>query len=281
MEKITKILMIGSSYCYYFCDELYAIAHADGVELKVANLYISGGMIKQHYEQLTKNEPVYWYIINDKNGRERRIDYTIEQALSAEDWDVVTNQESYDPRYSLTSPKHEPETREYAKKMFDYVKNRFPKAKHYWHQVWSKEVGFMGAPTQYNRETNFKDVPEEGQVRTTEKQTQDYEVILNNSLRVCQENDVPRIPTGDAWQLARADARIGDHMCMPKDKTHDDEEGGGQYLNACVWYEVLTGNSCIGNTFRPEYDLPEEKIIALQECAHKAVAGVYGEDFAK
>ncbi len=278
--KVMKILMIGSSYCYYFCDELYAIAHADGVEMKVANLYINGGLIKQHYEQITANEPIYWYIVNDKDGRNRQMQYKIQDALAAEDWDIITNQESYHPGYGITDSKASDETCYYAKLMFDYCKERFPNAKHYWHAVWAKEVGFMGPPTPENRANNFANVEEVYQVRTKEKQTLNYEIIRDNSQLVCRQNQVDSIPTGLAWQIAREDPRVGDSMCM-EDKTHDSEEGGGQYLNACVWYEVLTGNSCIGNTWRPEYALPEEKLLAIQQCAHKSVAEIYGEGYAK
>ena len=88
-----------------------------------------------------------------------------------------------------------------------------------------------------------------------------------------------------AWQLARADERIGDVLCDRAsdggDGTHDGDIGGGQYLNACVWYEVLLRKSCIGNTFRPSYALSEEKILVLQQIAHQAVAAIYGEDYAK
>ena len=62
------------------------------------------------------------------------------------------------------------------------------------------------------------------------------------------------------------------------DFTHDGDIGGGQYLNACVWFETLTGKSCIGNAFRPKYTynekeitLSEEKIRILQNAAHEAV----------
>lgn len=280
MSKVMKVLMIGSSYCFYFCDELYAIAHADGVEMKIGNLYINGGLIKQHYEQLTANEPIYWYIVNDVNGRNRQMEFKLQDALAAEDWDVVTNQESYHPGYGILNPNDNAESCHYAKLMFDYCKERFPNAKHYWQAVWAKEVGFMGPPTPENRANNYANVEEVYQVRTKEKQTLTYEFIRDNSKQVCEENQVPAIPTGLAWQIAREDLRVGDTLCMA-DKTHDGEEQGGQYLNACVWYEVLTGNSCIGNTWRPEYALPEAKLLAIQQCAHKAVAEVYGEDYAK
>ena len=55
------------------------------------------------------------------------------------------------------------------------------------------------------------------------------------------------------------------------DTSHDGDIGGGQYLNACVWFETLTGQSCVGNAFRPDYELSEEMITMLQNAAHIAV----------
>ena len=81
---------------------------------------------------------------------------------------------------------------------------------------------------------------------------------------------------------------IGDVLCVGTDKNdgagdhyHDGNTGGGQYLNACVWFEVLTGKSCIGNSWTPSYALDSAKIPELQKAAHEAVAAIYGEDFAK
>ena len=72
------------------------------------------------------------------------------------------------------------------------------------------------------------------------------------------------------------------------DLSHDGDVGGGQFLNACVAFEVITGKSCLENSFVPHYEfegqdlsLSEEKITLLKNSAHQAVAGVYGEDFAK
>ena len=62
------------------------------------------------------------------------------------------------------------------------------------------------------------------------------------------------------------------------DSVHDGDIGGGQYLNACVWFEALTGESCIGNTYQPGYTylglrrtLSQEKVDTLQKAAHEAV----------
>lgn len=282
-KEIRKVLMIGSSYSYYYCDELYELAKADGIDMRISNLYVSGGTVSQHYGQLTANNGIYDFITHHSagTGRVETKGATINQALIADEWDLITLQESYDPSYNVTNPGDGEKTKNYVEKMITYLKENYPNAKIMWQQVWSKEVGYQGPYTQENIANNFIGVPEVSKVSTKEKQTQDYEVIRDCALDICETFNIDRIPSGDAWQLARADERIGDTLCRQDDKTHENEEGGGQYLNACVWYEVLTGNSCIGNTFRPHYDLSEEKITVLQEIAHQAVAAVYGADYAK
>ena len=45
----------------------------------------------------------------------------------------------------------------------------------------------------------------------------------------------------------------------------------GEYLGACVWYEVLFGESVVGNSFVPP-GLDKTHAHFLQETAHKAVA---------
>ncbi|MGC4006288.1 MAG: hypothetical protein QM811_25480 [Pirellulales bacterium] len=45
----------------------------------------------------------------------------------------------------------------------------------------------------------------------------------------------------------------------------------GQYLGACVWYEILFDTTCVGNTFKPK-GLDEEFRLHLQKVAHETVA---------
>ena len=284
-ENVRNILMIGNSLCFFFCDELYGIAKADGIELVVANLYKSGGKLQEHVEAKRDLLPQYQYITNDINGRTVTHDATIQLALEAQKWDVITLQQNYPPELAVKLETVTAFTDKYAKKLYDALKQEHPEAIFFWHQTWAKQVGYLGDPTEHNKQTNYADVPPEKQVLDVQKQTLNYEVIRDSSKQICLENNVPLIPTGDAWQLARADERIGDVLCNRAsdggDGTHDGDIGGGQYLNACVWYEVVLRKSCIGNTFRPSYDLSEEKIAALQRIAHQAVAALYGADYAK
>ena len=65
------------------------------------------------------------------------------------------------------------------------------------------------------------------------------------------------------------------------DGTHDGDVGGGQLLNACVWYEVLTGKDCRENPYAPVYQwegntytLNETMVRMLKEAAHRAVTEI-------
>ena len=100
---------------------------------------------------------------------------------------------------------------------------------------------------------------------------------------VSERYNIGWVPRGDAAQIARANPVIGDVLTARLgvngnlgDMYHDGDIGGGQYLTASVWFEILTGRSCIGNTYRPDYELSEEKIAALQQAAHEAVAKMNG-----
>ncbi|MBQ8359568.1 MAG: bacterial Ig-like domain-containing protein [Oscillospiraceae bacterium] len=133
-------------------------------------------------------------------------------------------------------------------------------------------------------------------IQTKQDQTDAYNYSLNAAKYICADADslidpaVSRIPAGDAWQNVRAyDAEngtnYGEGLCGTEyrgfygDGVHDGDVGGGQYLNACVYFEVMTGISCLGNTWRPtDYTLDEELVSILQEAAHKAVHDIYGED---
>ena len=292
-KEIKNILMIGNSFCYYFTQELYNIALADGYELNVANLYKSGCSVQEHWTWLNNNSSSYtFHMVNKKyKGNFKQLkETTIQGALDyakkelGGDWDVITLQQHFGPNRATDYTFGYNETFSYAKKLFDRISEEHPDSLMLWHQTWAYEVGYAVA----EKYVDPSKTPGGIAIDSVEVQTLSYENIKKVSQEVAKENGVNIIPSGDAWQLARADARVGDTMCKRLgtngdlgDYYHDGDVGGGQYLNACVWYEVLMGKSCIGNTWRPDYDLSEEKIVALQEAAHAAVAAVYGEDYAK
>ena len=282
VKKPKNILMIGNSFCYYYVEELSGIARADGYDLVIANLYKSGAPISEHYDSYKTGNKVGELFVTEKR-RKNMGSYSFEEALDyakeklGADWDVITLQGSSRGALLGDSDADLNSALPYAKELFAYLEEKFPQSELYWHQSWSYEIGYGSDKSEIEK------------VMTVEKRTSMYEIKKATAYSIASETGVKIVPTGDAWELARANALIGTTLCKRTnvnnnlgDYYHDGDIGGGQYLNACVWYEVLMGESCIGNTWRPtNYELSEEKIAILQVAAHEAVAAVYGADHAK
>lgn len=280
-----NILMIGNSSCYYYVDELCGIAAAVGHDINLCNLYYAGCSLKKHWEFYTNNSEEYefYHTTNEKRVMLSIKNFTgaLEYAKSTlgRDWDMISLQQS--GYYALvgTVEYARPFTLPYAKDLFSVIRKNSPEAALYWHQAWAYELGF-----------GENKADEREHITTLEKQTKHYTVGKEIAYMVAGAENLQVIPVGDAWQIVRANkSTIGQTLCARKgvnhdlgDHEHDGDIGGGQYLNACVWFEVLMKESCIGNTWRPDnYELSEKKIEILQKAAHDAVAAVYGADYAK
>jgi len=131
------------------------------------------------------------------------------------------------------------------------------------------------------------------EIQDKTKQAQLIELAKDVTESVCTENDVDVIPALEAWENVIGDSTspfydeelgytlraMASTGTLYGDWTHDGDVGGGQYLNACIVFEVLTARSCVGNTFVPDYTLRSGTWTQLQELAHKTVVSVYGEDY--
>ncbi len=271
LDDTVNVLMIGNSFCYYYVEELYEIAKAAGIKMQVCNLYYSGCKLKQHWEWYRGDERNYNYYFTDENGRRSKKSIDLMTALRQENWDVISLQQHFGTNIAYSYDECLASCIPYDAKLFNLLKGFFPMSKLYWHQTWAYEVG-------YNRSG--------GPVNTAEDQNKCYQNIRAVSQKIAANNNVSLIPSGDAWQIARANPAVGDKLCArlgvyddEGDQYHDGDIGGGQYLNACVWFEVLTKKSCIGNPWRPDYALDFEKIPHLQKAAHEAVSAIYGENY--
>ena len=282
-KEVKNILMIGNSFCYYYVEELCGIASADGYELTVANLYKSGAKAYEHLDSLKNDTRIATFFVTNSKQRKEMGKLTTKETLEyAEkklkgEWDVITLQGS-SGSYSILGDMENAMTSDQTpvKELYDYIKENYPNATLYWQQTWSYEIGYG------------KDKSEAYQMNDVEHRTSMYNINKAIAYRIAEENDVRIVPSGDAWEIARKNELLGTTMCKrlgvnggEGDYYHDGDIGGGQYLNACVWYEVLMGKSCVGNTWRPTYELSEEKIAILQAAAHEAVSAVYGPGYAK
>jgi len=279
-DKDLNVFFVSNSTCFYFTDELYGMLTAVGYEnVNLTLVYYSGCSIQKHFEWWKTQMAGYQLRVLDKDGLHVTENVSLKDALQTKNWDVISfdnNARSFASGDVLTSLANaEP----YFGKLYKDIKEQFPLTDFYWHEVWANEIGYNLA----------------FEMKTVEQRTKVYEAKKGVALRMNETYGLKIVPTGDAWEKVRdlelfrtpiAGLAIDKFtLCtrvqagkLKDDFTHDGDMGGGQYLNACVWFETLTGKSCIGNPFRPSYtfngidcSLTEEKITVLQNAAHSAV----------
>ena len=269
-----NVLLLGNSLSTTTPEELYKIAEGDGYNVNVTDLYHAGACGWQHKEWIQNAAPEYEYRVYNDMGFWLHGDIkTVNEAVDYLDWDHVSYQEWFqknkgDSSYGILKDF----TMEEACKLFesyndwiyDYLKTNIPNAKFYCFQHWSWQVGH-------------------GHVKDTATQTKMYEMIQQTTEYFCDKYDVIMIPSGLAFQYARQDSRIGDVLCKtPNDHVHDNGPTGGQYLNGCVFYEVMFQRTCIGDMWRgSNAPADNETHEILQQHAHNAVAYYFGENYAK
>ena len=267
---VIDVLMIGGSFNYYYVEELYGMAEAAGIPMRVCNLYYSGAGPKQHWTWWKNEESPCQFFNTDGNGRVKTDGVSLEWALAQGEWDVLSLQYPSGTVRTATPQQGFDDLDQFAKELSDYLHEQFPNAMQCWGQVWGYQVG-------YNRD-GYK-VPDR------ETQLGLYQRHKELAYMAADAYDRTLIPCGEAWEFVRQGgydnlcARLGKGDNHEGDYYHEGDIGGGQYLNACVWFEMITGESCLGNTYVPTYVysgktyeiLSDITIETLQDAAHRAV----------
>ena len=282
-DNTINVLMIGNSHCYYYVEELYELAKAAGIDMRVCNVYYSGCYLEQHYNWWVNSEAKYQFFETYTDGRKGVSNATLEWSLAQYDWDVISIQ-TYGIHDSASVEAHYEETALYHETLLPYLKAQFPNARMLWHQTWGYQ--FNGGGGDYTRYNAAK-------CQNLYEQQRDFAKLI------CAEYGYERVPSGEAWNNMRNDYDYN-YMCVRLgnennwgDGYHDGNIGGGQYLNACVWFEIITGQSVVGNTYVPSYKYPTissditsklhvthdgtyytlnaDFVTQLQNAAHKAV----------
>jgi len=281
--KTVRLVTIGNSFSGNATHYLGDLAKAGGHALVHQSMSVGGASMEVHWTKIQANEkdpkdPAGLYGTRSLSG-----------VLKTDDWDFVTIQQA-----SIKS--HDLETyRPFAAQLQQYVKTHAPKAELLLHQTWAYRC----------------DDPRFGpKTPKTEPATREAMVASLSAAyqTIAKELGLRRIPVGDAFHLADSDPKWGYKPdasfdlakavapALP-DQTHSlhvgwkwstDKEGkqklgmdghhantAGEYLGACVWYEVMFKESAVGNSFVPKGLSPEDAKV-LQDVAHKAVTAAEG-----
>ena len=297
-DGVIDLLMVGHSFCYYYVEELYNMAKAAGYNIRVCNLYYSGCPLSKHYDWWVNGKSNYQlFEISDETGgvKVSQNNMSLEAALAKYEWDYISLQGGTSGLLDSGAQGLFDSNKLYWESLLDYFIAQFPNAQIAWHQSWANQANEYGKEDSSltpERQTLWADLIDE------------YGILVTDYYnKPAGKTVVQRINTGRAWQFCREDgydylcARLGKTVAdMPNagDGYHDGDIGGAQYLNACVWFEFIFGESCVGNTYRPNYKtsqtldptlfaklrvektdtgyaLTEEFVQQLQAYAHRAV----------
>ena len=269
-EDRLNILLIGNSFSCGFPEELAGLLDAVDIKARIYSVYYPGCSTKQHWDWTSDETPHYrlrhylqtgGYVTDGYEENAVIKDAVdLEYCLAAEEeWDVIALQQHFTPTRVTSYENALAETETYAANMFAYLKEKHPEAKLVWYETWA----YSSVKDSTADEAGLADLAEKDRMQT---------IIHDVSTKIATDNNVGMIPCGGAWDIARTDYELGDMM---RDTLHSGWANGGQYLNACVWFETLTGLSCIDNPYRPaDYVLDDTngRIATLQTIAHRAVA---------
>lgn len=242
MRKTTlKILAVGNSFSSDAMAKLYAILIECGCEeVVLGNLYIGACSLERHWNNARDNVPAYSYYKSKQPlgfMRLKKSGCTVEYAVTDEEWDVVTFQQS--SAYLGFEDSYEP----YLSNLIDYVRQRLKNknAEFAWHFTWAFSDGYKNKL--FGRYNFSSDEMYRRGVECLKK------VILPH------EDISFIIPSGTAVQNARSGilaaelSRDGRHMSLK----------AGQFTVSLVWAKVLV-----------DADLSEVGCLGLSEAEEGA-----------
>ncbi len=246
-----KVLAIGHSYAVNSTEYVWSIANQMGENIEIHTLYHAGCSIKRHVENYETGRLDYYLY---KNGATDYKYVDIKSVLEAEQYDVITFQESPEGSTSFALYKDD------LKTLSSYVRKHQPTAEFMIHQTWafSKETlrgeGDYGAPGYATSTEHFADI--EGAYNSAS-------VFLGG---------VKIIKSGQAVELAKDAFNFGgaikdDESLYADTISHLNDTG--KYLTACVWVETLLGK----DVRTTEYRVGVPRVEVLREIAHETVTG--------
>ncbi len=195
-NKKIKLLFIGNSFSLNATEYIHQMCAEEYVDATVGVLYISGGSLEQHWNNVQNNGNSYVYHLKDINNGVQayttQTNYTIDQALESDDWDYVAfNQSSSN---SGVYESFEP----YLTNLINYVKDKLPNAKIAFMPTWAYFSDFNNPDYDFIEPGRFD--------KYNNDQLTMYNAILDTYKQVMGEHEFDLIiPAGTAIQNARTD----------------------------------------------------------------------------
>jgi hypothetical protein len=279
LPKTVRLLTIGNSFSGNATHFLGNLAKSGGNVLVHQPMSIGGAAMDVHWAKIQANEK------DPKDPAGLYGTQSLVSTLETGEWEFVTIQQASIKSHDVDS------YRPFAAQLQRYVKTHAPKAELLLHQTWAYRCD----------DPRF--APKTPKVEPSTREAM-YTSLSSAYLTIAKELGVRMIPVGDAFHIADSDPEwrykpdsnfdretavapalpdqthslhVGYRWSTAKDGKKvlgmDGHHAGvaGEYLGACVFYEVLFKESAIGNSFVPK-DLKPEDAKFLQGVAHRAVA---------
>lgn len=295
-DNTLRILMGGNSFAYYYVEELYGLLmenRPEGVEeVEVYNIYYSGRGFYKHWQLWsTQADGDYHLFKTDKNGR-RELQpiggWTLEEVLAMENWDYIglqgTNSGVGSYADSTTWDAYCADLAIYAEELFGYIHEMFPYTQLLWHRTWAQEVGrITDSGFTYTEEYNERYDPGMQYIcdymTETFDQDKPYDLIQVNSGAAWKEarklnaeliaeggEEAGLLPYGGLCAMLARNT-YGDKRPGSGDGQHDGDIGGGQLINAYMWYMTITGDADLtDNNYKPDYEMSNELWNMLKQA---------------
>lgn len=281
--KTVRVLTVGNSFSRNATHYLGDIAKAKGDTLILHEANVGGASFELHWGKVLAFEKD----ASDKAGLYGK-GKSLREELTAEPWDFVTIQQASIKSHDLST------YRPFATQLAEYIRKHAPSATLAVHQTWAYRVD----------DPRFKKAsPAPSEPKSQEEM---YRGLRNAYETIASELKAVLLPVGDAFWLADTDPQWGykpgatpfdplkaapNQLPEQKHSLHvgwalrRQRNGGGErklgmdghhanmageYLGACVWYEVLFGRSVENCAFFPE-GLDPEYARFLRATAHRAV----------
>ena len=237
VPKSLKILAIGNSFSVDAMQYLYQIAESAGVkEIVLGNLYIGGCSLERHLKNAKEGICDYTYYKNTNGEWTTTEDFSIDEGIKDEDWDVITMQQS-------SGVSGIPESYENTlTELIDFVNKEKTNgnAKLFWHMTWA-----------YQQDSTHASFP-----KYNSDQIQMYNMIVKTvqeNVMVLDEID-GIIPNATSIQNART-GFLGD--TLTRDGYHLDKEIG-RYIAGLCYFAAITGADVSDIEYVPTDNISEK-----------------------
>ena len=211
--KVIHVLSIGNSFSQDAHCYLHDFAKSEGEDIETVNLFVGGCSLERHYRNMVGNKREYTIEIN--GHRADGFLCSIDEALTARQWDFVTLQQASPLSYLIDS--YEP----YLQRLAEHVRCMCPKARLLIHQTWAYETG-----SERIKAHGFE---------TYDEMFSHIKSNYEKAAELIQADGI--IPSGEAFQCALQSGVRNLH----RDTFHA-SHGIGRYLLARIWYMHITGN---------------------------------------